>query len=86
MRERYAHETFGTAGWGGSPDIIVYDRELLKDGCIQLSDKPGAGFEINPDVAKRYLCEGEKWWDEGLGFFIWMQSSSGSIPMRSRID
>jgi L-alanine-DL-glutamate epimerase-like enolase superfamily enzyme len=39
------------------------DRQLLKDGCIQLNDKPGAGFEINPDVAKKYLCEGEKWWD-----------------------
>jgi L-alanine-DL-glutamate epimerase-like enolase superfamily enzyme len=63
MREFYAHETFGTAGWGGSPDIIIYDRELLKDGCIQLNDKPGAGFEINPDVAKKYLCEGEVWWD-----------------------
>jgi L-alanine-DL-glutamate epimerase-like enolase superfamily enzyme len=63
MREFYAHETFGTAGWGGSPDIIIYDRELLKNGCIQLNDKPGAGFEINPDVAKKYLCEGEKWWD-----------------------
>ena len=63
MREFYAHETFGNAGWGGSPDIITYDRELLKDGCIQLNDKPGAGFEINPDVAKRYLCEGEQWWD-----------------------
>jgi L-alanine-DL-glutamate epimerase-like enolase superfamily enzyme len=63
MREFYAHETFGTAGWGGSPDIITYDRELLKDGYIQLNDKPGAGFEINPVVAKRYLCEGEVWWD-----------------------
>jgi len=63
MREFYAHETFGNAGWGGSPDIIIYDRELVKDGCIQLNDKPGAGFEINPDVAKRYLCEGETWWD-----------------------
>jgi len=64
MREFCAHETFGTGGFGGiSPDIIIYDRELLKDGCIQLNDKPGAGFEINPDAAKKYLCQGETWWD-----------------------
>ena len=48
---------------GASLDIIIYDRELLKDGYIQLNDKSGAGFEINPDVAREYLCEGEEWWD-----------------------
>jgi L-alanine-DL-glutamate epimerase-like enolase superfamily enzyme len=61
MREFHGHETFGVRG--DMANVIVYDREIIKDGYIQLNDKPGAGFEINPDVAKRYLCEGEEWWD-----------------------
>jgi L-alanine-DL-glutamate epimerase-like enolase superfamily enzyme len=61
MREFHGHETFGMRG--NMANIIVYDREIIKDGYIQLNDKPGAGFEINADVAKRYLCEGEEWWD-----------------------
>lgn len=49
----------GHAGW---QNLVVYDRDIIKDGYIQLSDKPGLGLEINKDVAQKYLVEGEKWW------------------------
>jgi hypothetical protein len=29
---------------------------------VQVTDKPGMGAELNPDVAKAYLAAGESWW------------------------
>ena len=49
-----AREKFG--------QLAVYDRELIQDGHIQLSDKPGLGVELNKDVAMQYLMDGEEWW------------------------
>jgi L-alanine-DL-glutamate epimerase-like enolase superfamily enzyme len=43
-------------------NLIVYDRDIITDGYIQLSDKPGLGIEINRDFANRRLMEGEGWW------------------------
>ncbi|HLN20397.1 MAG TPA: mandelate racemase/muconate lactonizing enzyme family protein [Bacteroidales bacterium] len=54
-----ANSRDGHAGW---QDLIIYDRDIIKDGYIQLSDKPGLGLEVNKDVATKYLVEGEKWW------------------------
>ena len=58
------HETFDFKNGrrAGEGDLIVYDREIVQDGYIQLSDKPGLGLEINKDVAMKYLMEGETWW------------------------
>ena len=42
--------------------LIDYDRDMIKDGYIQLSDKPGLGLDLNKDVAMKYLVEGETWW------------------------
>jgi L-alanine-DL-glutamate epimerase-like enolase superfamily enzyme len=58
------HETFNfkdgvRAGEGG---LIIYDREIIADGHIQLSNKPGLGLDLNKDVVSKYLMEGEKWW------------------------
>jgi len=47
------------AGWDS---LIEYDREMIQDGYIQLSDKPGLGLDLNKEVAMKYLLEGEKWW------------------------
>jgi L-alanine-DL-glutamate epimerase-like enolase superfamily enzyme len=49
----------GHADWG---TLVEYDRDIIKDGYIQLSDKPGLGLDLNKDVAMKYLVEGEKWW------------------------
>ena len=65
VREFLAHEIFPfTEGWSmnGDPDILGYDKELIKDGHIQLSDRPGFGFDLNEDLLKEYLLEGEEWW------------------------
>ena len=42
--------------------LIVYDREIIQDGHIQLSDKPGLGLDLNKDFAMQYLMDGEEWW------------------------
>ncbi len=58
------HETFDFKNGrrAGEGDLIVYDREIIQDGYIQLSDKPGLGLEINKDVAMKHIMEGEAWW------------------------
>lgn len=71
VREFVAHEAFimnpkNRAGDGinGDPDVLGYDREMIKNGHIQLSDKPGFGIELNEELIKeKYLVEGETWWD-----------------------
>ena len=54
----------GRAGAAGLDlgSLIIYDREIIQDGYIQLSDKPGLGLDVNKDVATKYLMDGEKWW------------------------
>jgi L-alanine-DL-glutamate epimerase-like enolase superfamily enzyme len=57
--ESYDYKKGAHAGWDS---LIEYDREMIKDGYIQLSDKPGLGLDLNKEVAMKYLVEGEKWW------------------------
>jgi L-alanine-DL-glutamate epimerase-like enolase superfamily enzyme len=57
--ESYDYKKGAHAGWD---TLIEYDREMIKDGYIQLSDKPGLGLDLNKEVAMKYLVEGEKWW------------------------
>jgi len=40
----------------------IYDRPFIKDGRIQLSDKPGFGVELNEDHVRANLVPGEQWW------------------------
>lgn len=60
--ESYDYSADSRDGHSGWQDLIIYDRDIIKDGYIQLSDKPGLGLEVNKDVATKYLVEGEKWW------------------------
>jgi L-alanine-DL-glutamate epimerase-like enolase superfamily enzyme len=66
VREFLGHEMFplmeGGKGLHGDPEILGYDRPLVKDGHIQLSDKPGFGIELNESLLKNYLAAGEKMW------------------------
>ena len=57
MLDFIGHETmdFKTGSRAGEGELIIYDREIIKDGYIQLSDKPGLGLDINKDVAMKYL-------------------------------
>jgi len=64
MQDFLGHESFDfkNGSRAGESDVIVYDREIIQDGFIQLSDKPGLGVEINKDVAMKHLMDGETWW------------------------
>jgi hypothetical protein len=61
IQDFLGHETFDFKNGmrAGEGDLIVYDREIIKYGYIQLSDKPGLGIEINRDFATKYLMDGE---------------------------
>ena len=67
MQDFLGHESYdytensrdGHDGWG---DLIDYDMDIIKDGHIQLSDRPGLGLDLNKDIAIKNLVEGEKWW------------------------
>jgi L-alanine-DL-glutamate epimerase-like enolase superfamily enzyme len=43
-------------------DVILHDGPLVEDGFVKLPNKPGLGIELNPDVVKAHLAEGESWW------------------------
>ena len=71
VREFVAHEAFvgnpinqrGANGINGDPDVLGYDKPMLLNGHIQLSDRPGFGIELNEELIKeKYLVPGETWW------------------------
>jgi L-alanine-DL-glutamate epimerase-like enolase superfamily enzyme len=64
MQDFWGHESFDfkQGRRAGEGDLIVYDREIIQDGHIQLSDQPGLGLELNREVAEKNLLEGEVWW------------------------
>jgi L-alanine-DL-glutamate epimerase-like enolase superfamily enzyme len=55
-----AETVIGNGGW--MDDLILHDGLIIKNGHITLPNKPGIGIELNPDVVKAHLAEGEKWW------------------------
>ncbi len=64
MPDFIGHESvdWKTGASPGPADLIIYDREIIQDGYIQLSDKPGLGLDVNRDVASKNLVEGDQWW------------------------
>src|SRR4029453_10770011 len=59
-------------GW--MDQVLLLDGPYIKDGFIQVTDKPGLGIELNPDVVRAHLAPGETWWGE----------SRAPPPLRSR--
>jgi len=43
-------------------DVIVHDGPIVEGSHIRVPDKPGLGIELNPDVVKAHLMEGERYW------------------------
>jgi L-alanine-DL-glutamate epimerase-like enolase superfamily enzyme len=43
-------------------DVILHDGPIFKDGHIEITKKPGLGIELNPDVVKAHLAQGETYW------------------------
>ena len=64
MLDFIGHETFDfkNGSRADNDKLIVYDRELIEDGYIQLSDKPGLGLDLDKNFAIKHLVDGEKWW------------------------
>jgi L-alanine-DL-glutamate epimerase-like enolase superfamily enzyme len=61
VRDFFAAETvIGRGTW--MDDVIVHDGPIVKDGHIELPDKPGLGVKLDPDVVKAHLAEGEEYW------------------------
>ncbi len=44
--------------------VILWDGPLFKDGYMEIPQKPGLGLELNPDVVKAHLADGEVWWGD----------------------
>ncbi len=61
IRDYMSCETVtGEGGW--MDQVLVLDGPYIKDGFIQVSDKPGLGITLNPDVVKAHLAAGETYW------------------------
>jgi L-alanine-DL-glutamate epimerase-like enolase superfamily enzyme len=61
IRDYFACETvFFNGGW--MDDVIVHDQPLCRDGFVEVPNKSGLGIELNPDVVKAHLAQGETWW------------------------
>lgn len=43
--------------------VLLLDGPYIQDGFCRVNDtKPGLGMDLNPDVVKAHLAEGETWW------------------------
>ncbi len=61
IRDYLVTETVtGNGGW--MDQLLVLDGPYIKNGYIQVHDRPGLGLTLNPDTVKAHLAEGEKWW------------------------
>ena len=39
-------------------EIVTFDGEMVKNGFITLSEKPGTGVEINKEEMRKYAPKG----------------------------
>lgn len=61
IRDYLALETItGEGGW--MDQVLLLDGPYIKNGFIQITDKPGLGIELNPDIVRAHLAPGEAWW------------------------
>jgi len=61
IRDFTACETVtGKGDW--MDELLILDRPYIEDGYIRITDKPGLGVDLSPDVAQAHLAEGETWW------------------------
>jgi L-alanine-DL-glutamate epimerase-like enolase superfamily enzyme len=61
IRDFLACETIvGQRNW--MDDVVVHDGLLIREGYLNLPDRPGLGLELNPDVVKAHLAAGEAYW------------------------
>lgn len=42
--------------------VLLLDGPYIQDGFIRITERPGLGVDLNPDVVKAHLAEGARWW------------------------
>jgi L-alanine-DL-glutamate epimerase-like enolase superfamily enzyme len=52
----------GRGGW--MDQIALRDKPPIQGGYIELTDAPGIGVKLNPDIVKSHLAPGEQWWGD----------------------
>ncbi len=61
IRDFIACETVtGKGGW--MDELLILDGPYIENGYLRITNKPGFGVDLNPDVAQAHLSEGETWW------------------------
>jgi L-alanine-DL-glutamate epimerase-like enolase superfamily enzyme len=61
IRDYVALETItGEGDW--MDKVLLLDGPYIKNGFVQVTDKPGLGIELNPDIVRAHLAPGETWW------------------------
>ena len=60
VRNFRIHELANWVDWW--PTLVTREGSYWQGGYFHIEDKPGLGFDINPDVAKAHLAPGETWW------------------------
>lgn len=58
---------FAPVGKGASKgdrmdDLLILEGSYTENGCVRLTEKPGSGFDLNPNDAKAHQVDGESWW------------------------
>jgi L-alanine-DL-glutamate epimerase-like enolase superfamily enzyme len=61
IRDFIACETVtGKGDW--MDELLILDQPYIENGYVRITEKPGFGVDLNPDVAQAHLAEGETWW------------------------
>jgi L-alanine-DL-glutamate epimerase-like enolase superfamily enzyme len=62
IRDYMTCETItGVGGW--MDQLLVIEGSYIQNGFIRVNElKPGLGADLNPDIAKAHLADGERWW------------------------
>ncbi|MGH9675082.1 MAG: mandelate racemase/muconate lactonizing enzyme family protein [Bryobacteraceae bacterium] len=61
IRDFLACETVtGKGDW--MDQVLALDGPYIQDGFVRVSDKPGLGMDLNAEVVKAHLADGERWW------------------------
>jgi L-alanine-DL-glutamate epimerase-like enolase superfamily enzyme len=50
----------GAGGW--MDQVLMLDGPYIRGGFIEVTNRPGLGINLNEDVVRAHLEEGEKWW------------------------
>ncbi len=61
IRDFIACETVtGKGDW--MDELLILDGPYIENGYLRITEKPGFGVDLNPDVAQAHLADGETWW------------------------